>query len=183
MRLLPSLAGTLLATAAVASPVPLETRQELITAQTIIQDISNINTGVQAFRKDLAAYNGGLLSETPLIADFTAIHVANRKGFADANLRQGKFNAAESHDIVQFTIDTVGKTIPAAVEETKAKKPLFDKSGQTAVIKGTLEVLLNDHDTFSAPLLAQLSADYPRGQAVVDKIHDSIQSGINYYST
>lgn len=54
---------------------------------------------------------------------------------------------------------------------------------QDAVIVGTLELLLNDHDTFSSPLVAKLSADLVRAQAVVDKIHDSIQSGINCFSS
>ncbi|KAF2162089.1 hypothetical protein M409DRAFT_27466 [Zasmidium cellare ATCC 36951] len=177
------LLSAILVTAALATATPLTARDELITAQTLISDISNINAGVESLRKDVAAYDGSLLSETRLVADFTAIHLANRKGFLDANLRQAPFNASDSHDIVQFTIDSVGVSIPAAVEETKAKKALFEKSGQDAVIAGTLKVLLNDHDTFSAPLVAKLTADLERGQAVVAKIHDSIQSGIDYFSS
>lgn len=174
----------LLATAVAATPTPLAAVvDDLITAQTLIQDVDNINAGVESLRKDVAAYNGTLLSEAPLLLDFTIIHLANRKGFVDANLRQESFNASDSHDIVQFTIDSVGVSIPAAVEETKAKKALFEASGQDEVIVGTLEVLLNDHDTFSSPLLAKLTADQVRGQAVVDEIHDSIQSGIDYFSS
>ena len=78
--------GLFLASAAIASPISLETRDELITAQTLIGDISNINAGVESLRKHVAAFDGSLLTEAPLLADFTAIHLANRKGFADANL-------------------------------------------------------------------------------------------------
>ncbi|KAF7195637.1 hypothetical protein HII31_02955 [Pseudocercospora fuligena] len=172
----------LLATLAVASPAPLENRQALITAQTINQDVLNIHAGVQSLRKHVATYDGSLLSETPLVGDFTAIHLANRKGFADANLRQTPFTAQESTMIVQTVIDTVGESIPAAVEETKAKKALFDKNGQSPIIVGTLKVLLDDHDTFSAAVSKSLSADQVRAQAVVAKIHNAIQSGIDYFS-
>ncbi|EME86214.1 uncharacterized protein MYCFIDRAFT_214158 [Pseudocercospora fijiensis CIRAD86] len=172
----------LLATLAVASPTTVERRQELITAQTINQDVLNIHAGVQSLRTHVATYDGSLLSETPLLGDFTAIHLANRKGFADANLRQTPFDAQESTSIVQTVIDTVGESIPAAVEEAKAKKPLFDQNGQSPIIVGTLKVLLDDHDTFSAAVAKSLSADQVRAQAVVAKIHNAIQSGIDYFS-
>lgn len=174
--------GFLLASVAIASPVSLETRDELITAQTLIGDISNINVGVESLRKHVAAFDGSPLTEAPLLGDFTAIHLANRKGFADANLRQAKFNATESRDIVQFTIDSVGNSIPAAVRETVAKKPEFEKTGQNPIVIGTFKLLLDDHDTFSAALVEKISADFVRAQAVIDKIHDAIQSGIDAFS-
>lgn len=158
-------------------------RQDLITASTIIQDIQNIHAGVQSLDTHVTAYDGSLLSETPLIGDFAAIHLANRKGFADANLRQANFTAQESTDIVQAVIDTVGKSIPAAVKETKSKKPLFDQTDQAPIVLGTFKLLLNDHDTFSAAVSKHFTADEERGTAVVAKIHDAIQSGIDAFST
>lgn len=110
-------------------------------------------------------------------------NASDRKGFADANLRSTDFNATESTRIVQFTIDSVGQSIPASVEEAKAKKPVFQKAGQDPVIVGTLKLLLNDHDTFSAALLKKISADRERAVAVIAKIHNSIQSGIDAFST
>lgn len=173
----------LLATLAVASPAPLKSRQALITSQTIIQDVNDIDAGVESLRKHVATYDGSLLSETPLIGDFAAIHLANRKGFVDANLRQTPFTAEESTSIVQTVIDTVGQSIPAAVTETKEKKPFFDQNGQSPIIVETLKVLLNDHDTFSAAVSNSLSADQVDGQAVVAEIHNAIQDGIDYFSS
>ncbi|KAI5367929.1 Putative Cell wall mannoprotein [Septoria linicola] len=184
MAPLSSIFAFMLATLAIASPAPapIAPRQEVITAQIVQQDVKNIDAGVQSLRKHVAAYNGELLSATPLVGDFTAIHLANRAGFLNANLRRTKFTAREPTAIVQTVIDTVGVSIPAAVEETKAKKPLFDQAGLSPVILGTLKVLLDDHDTFSAAVSKDLSADLVRAQAVVDKIHNAIQSGIDFFS-
>lgn len=172
----------LLATLTLARPTSISSRDEIVTSQTEISDIGGIDAGVQSLRSHVAAYQGDPLTETPLLVDFTTITLANRKGFLDANLRLSPFDASDSTEIVQFTIDTVGNDIPAAVEETKAKKPLFDKTGQSPLIAFTLETLLYEHDTFSAALEAKLSADMERAQAVVAKIHNSIQSGIDYFS-
>ncbi|KAK4632049.1 hypothetical protein CLAFUW4_03872 [Fulvia fulva] len=124
------------------NPVSLDTRDVLITAQTLIDDVSNINAGVESLRKHVAAFDGSPLTEAPLLLDFTAIHLANRKGFADANLRQTNFNASESMDI------------------TVAKKPEFEKTGQNPTVIGTFELLLDDHDTFSAALVQKISANF-----------------------
>ena len=182
MVLLRAAVGLLLGTAAVAAPTRLTVRDEIVTAHTLISDIGNINAGVESLRKHVAAFDGSPLTEAPLLADFTAIHLANRKGFADANLRAAKFNAKESRDIVQFTIDSVGNSIPAAVRETVAKKPEFERTGQSPVVVGTFKLFLDDHDTFSAALQQKISADFARAQAVVSEIHHAIQSGIDAFS-
>lgn len=173
---------SLLAASSFAVCQPSNDRRQVITANTIVSDINAINTGVQHARAGIAGYNGGLISETPIVTSFTEIHLANRKGFADANLAP-KFDAAGSKKIVQSVIDTVEKTIPASVRELKAKKALFEKSGQDTLIVSTLQLLLNDHDTFSAAVRKKLSTDFARADAAVAVIHDSIQDGIDYFST
>jgi hypothetical protein len=66
------------------------------------------------------------------------------------------------------------------------KKPEFEKSGLTPVVLGSLKLLLNDHDTFSAAVTAKSYKEDPQltaeGEAVVAKIHDAIQNGIDVYS-
>lgn len=153
-----------------------------MTAATLISDVNAINTGVNDFRADLAKYDGSPISQTPLLADFAKIETANRKGYADANLAT-PFSKSDSKAIVQDVIETVGKTIPASIRELKAKKPLFQASGGDSVVVAQLKVLLYDHDTFSAAVSAKLTADLAAGARVVAKIHDVIQSGIDYYST
>ena len=180
--LFPKTLLSLLCTAALTTSTPIEDRA-LITAQTIISDIKAINTGVNHARAAIAAYNGGLVSETPIVTSFAEIHVANRKGYADANLASQPFDAADSHAIVQAVINTVEKTIPAAVDDLKLKKQQFQASGQDAIIKGTLEVLLNDHDTFSAAVAAKLTSDLAAGEQAIQVIHDAIQSGIDDFSS
>jgi hypothetical protein len=67
-----------------------------------------------------------------------------------------------------------------------SKKPEFEKSGLTPVVLGSLKLLLNDHDTFSAAVTAKSYKDNAQltaeGEAVVAKIHDAIQNGIDVYS-
>lgn len=80
-------------------------------------------------------------------------------------------------------IDGVGNDIPAAVNETVAKKALFEEGGQAALISGALTLLLSEHDTFSAALEKKISTDQQtRAQTVVDKIHNAIQGGIDAFA-
>jgi hypothetical protein len=67
-----------------------------------------------------------------------------------------------------------------------SKKPAFESSGLTPVVLASLKLLLNDHDTFSAAVTAKAYKDDPEltseGGAVVAKIHNAIQGGINAYA-
>lgn len=196
-----SLLTCLFAGLAIASPAPAQKR-DLITAELIISNVNGIQQGVQDLRRDVAAYNGTLLSEAPLLGDFLEITIANRAGytvrvawtiqlvhgmltfFQNANLKTGVFDSADSASIVTDVIDTVGISIPAAVNETVAKKALFEQGGSGGLIEGTLEVLLYEHESFSTALQAKISEDQQaRAQAVVDKIIDAIQYGIDQFAT
>lgn len=177
MAPLRAIVSFLLASVAVASPTTLKTRQELVTADTIIGDVYGIDAGVQSLRGHVAAYDGSLLAAAPLAGDFTAITVANRKGVVDSELRVDPYTAEDSTRIVQSVIDTVGNSIPAAVSETVAKKQLFEEGGQGPLILGTLQTFLYLHDSFSATVAQDLSADQVRAAAVVAKIHNAIQGG------
>jgi hypothetical protein len=82
----------------------------------------------------------------------------------------------------------VNISIPASIEHLKAKKGAFEEGSLTATVIASLELLLYDHDTFSAAVLAKtndgVGAEKLReAQDAVDRIHDAIQSGIEYYST
>ena len=173
----------LLISFALSTPTPDLTRRDVIPASTIVDDVLSIDKGVNQLRSHVATYTGGLLAQTPLVGDFTAIHLANRKGYADANLRTSDFSAADSTDIVESVVDTVGVDIPAAVKETVAKKALFRKAGTVPALVASLKVLLNDHDTFSAAVSRHLTADDERGREAAEKIHDAIQGGIDAFST
>lgn len=166
-------------------------KRQLISADTLIQDVTNIHNGVLANQAATAKFEGGnvvtsLVEGTPVIATVGAIHIANRKGFLDANL-SGPINAADTRRIVDHTINTVGNSIPNAVNTIVSKKENFVQSGQRGVVLASLKLLLNDHDTFSAALLAKTDNTDPavvaKANGVVAKIHDAIQGGINAYST
>jgi hypothetical protein len=124
-------------------------------------------------------------SSTQVLATVGAIHIANRKGYVDANLAP-QFDEADTRRIFDTVVDTVGISIPDDVQVLIKKKPAFENSGLTPVVLASLKLLLNDHDTFSAAVTAkafksdaELTAE---GEAVVAKIHNAIQGGIDAYS-
>ncbi|CAD0015988.1 unnamed protein product [Aureobasidium pullulans] len=172
------LVSSLLAWTAAAAPLQ---ARDIITAQTLISDIKGIDDGVNALTASIKAYDGGLIKELPIGADITAIHIANRKGFLDANLRATPFNAADSTAIVEYTASSVGVDIPASVDVLKAKYDVFES--QKVVILAGLKLLKNDHDTFSAALVAKITADKEHGVAAVAVIDDALQSAIDLYSS
>ena len=177
-----------LLTASLATAAPLTSRS--LAADTVYQDITNIHTGVLANQAATSAYQGGniattLIQGTPVIGTVGAIHIANRKGFLDAQLSP-KFDEADTQRIFQHVVDTVGESIPADVQVLISKKPQFASSGLTEVVIASLKLLLNDHDTFSAAVTAKAYMGNPaliaEGTVVVAKIHDAIQNGIDVYS-
>jgi hypothetical protein len=165
--------------ACTAAAATLQSR-DIITAETLISDIKGIDDGVNALTASIEAYNGGLIAELPIGADIAAIHIANRKGYVDANLRATPFNADDSTAIVEYTASSVGVDIPASVNVLKAKYDVFED--QKDVILAGLKLLKNDHDTFSAALVAKITADKDNGYAAVAVIDNALQSAIDLYS-
>jgi hypothetical protein len=98
-----------------------------------------------------------------------------------------QFNEADTRRIFDAVVDTVGVSIPDDVQILIKKKPAFESSGLTPVVLASLKLLLNDHDTFSAAVTAKsFKGDAEltvEGEAVVAKIHNAIQGGIDAYST
>jgi hypothetical protein len=171
------LISSILACTAAAAPFQ---PGKLITAKTLISDITGIDNRVNALTKSIKAYNGGFVGKFPIAADIAAIHIANRKGYVDANLRGEPFDSTDSTAIVEHTASSVGHDIPASVDLLKSKYNVF-KDQKAAILAG-LKLLKNDHDTFSAALGAKLTADQANGKATVAKIDDALQSAIDLYS-
>ena len=91
-----------------------------------------------------------------------------------------RFNAADSTAIVEYTASSVGVDIPASVNVLKAKYDVFED--QKVVILAGLKLLKDDHDTFSAALVSNITADQANGYAAVAVIDDALQSAIDLYS-
>lgn len=121
-----------------------------------------------------------------MLATVGAIHLANRKGFVDANLAP-QFNEEDTRRIFDTVVETVGVSIPDDVQVLISKKPNFEDSGLVPVVLASLKLLINDHDTFSEAVQAKAfkgNAELnEEGQEVVDRIHDAIQNGIDVYSS
>jgi hypothetical protein len=179
----------------------------LITADTIVSDIEGIHKGVLANQAATEAYEGGdvattLIQGTPVslnphlasnviltmtqeILTVGAIHLANRKGFVDANLAP-QFNEADTRKIFNKVVDTVNVSIPDDIDILISKYPNFKESGLAPLVLSGLKLLINDHDTFSAAVESKAykgnAALTAEGVAAVANIHNAIQHGIDVYS-
>ncbi|GAB7352057.1 hypothetical protein MBLNU459_g2565t2 [Dothideomycetes sp. NU459] len=158
---------------------------------TLISDVNNIDVGVKALTANVETYNGGafptgLIDSTPILLDVIAIHIANRKGYADA-LLSPTLSASDSTAVVEFVVDTVGVDIPAGVAVLKAKKAAFEAAGLDGTVVASLTLLKSDHDSFSAALEQKLTTPDPAEAAaatgVVAKIDQALADGIAYYSS
>jgi len=158
-------------------------------ANTLVQDVANINKGVLDTTAAVNAFNGGDISTsvvegTPVLAGVAETHDANRKGFVDA-LASNFLSESDSERVIHYVEDTVGYTIPEGIKAIEAKKPQFIEAGFDPLIIASLELLLSDHDTFSAAVATKLYALNAtltgEAVAVVAKIHDAIQGGIDFY--
>jgi hypothetical protein len=129
---LTNLAALLFSAATITSAATLPS---IITADTIVADIKAIDKGVHANEAATEAYEGGDIKTTVVegvpvrryrprdpthpahtnksiqeFATVAAIHLANRKGFVDANLAP-KFNEADTHKIFTTVVETVGYVV------------------------------------------------------------------------
>lgn len=155
------------------------TRQD---AQTVFDDITGIDIAVRRLTEALNAYQGGIQESSPIFNQSLAVHAINRKGFADANASPA-FTPAQSKSIVDHVNDSVGVSIPQSVDVIKAKKPLFDAAQLSSLVKATIDLLKEDHETFSGAVGAKLSADQLLpGLAAAGRIDAVLQGASLFYT-
>jgi hypothetical protein len=87
-----------------------------------------------------------------------------------------------------FPLRLVNVSIPTSIEHLKAKAPAFKEGGLTLTVIASLKLLLYDHDTFSAAVLAKMSPDLSadkaeEGNQAVANIHNAIEGGIRFFET
>lgn len=171
-----------LATAAIAVSASPITERTASAADIIIYDIGSIDVSVKTLIVALETYND-ILSAAPVAVDITGIDVAIRKGSYDASLAPS-FNADDSTRIADYTSSSISVDVPVAVELLKSKKPYFSEADITSIVLAGLKELKSDHDAFSAALVPKLAAEViPGANAAVAAIGDSLQSGIDYFSS
>ncbi|KAF2849611.1 hypothetical protein T440DRAFT_533080 [Plenodomus tracheiphilus IPT5] len=187
-----SLSGLfLLPSLALALPTTASPRQLLPTGQDVRQDVINIHHAVLALDATVQSFNGGpfltaLVEGAPVLAGVAEIHRVNRAGFRHA-LAALPFSVQDSNNVIDTVVATVNKSIPAATRHLKAKEPAFKESRLGAVVIASLTLLLYDHDTFSAAVLAKSNlgigeAKIKEGTEAVANIHNAIQDAINSYT-
>lgn len=154
------------------------------TVPQVLADIKALDADVQHLTAAVAAYNGGLLGQTPLLADLTQVHLATRKGYTDAAaLPPTTLSAADAERIIDLVKRTLAVDNPKAVDVLETKKRYFEQTKTTRVVKGGLETLLDDHLDFSREVLRRTPVELmARAQEVVDVISEALEGGIEYYS-
>ncbi|TID14743.1 putative cell wall galactomanno protein [Venturia nashicola] len=156
----------------------------------LADDIYAIDAAVNALTENVNDYNSGsfpsgLVDGIPILLDVVNIHLVNRKGYADANLSP-TLDSQDSITVVKSVTNSVAVDIPKSVDALKAKKSLFVAAGLTQIVIASLKLLKNDHDTFSAAVVAKLTADAEttaQGLAGVKIIDDALADGIAYFSS
>lgn len=174
---------------AIIAPIAASPLSKRGTAQDVISDINAINSGVLSLTGHVSSYNSGafptgLVGGVPILADVVDIHVSNRKGYLDATTAS-KFSADDSDAIVNTVSSTVVTSIPNSVDVLKSKKQVFQQALLTPVVIASLELLLNDHDTFSAAVVDKLTVDaatLAQANDGIAKIHNALVDGIAYFS-
>ncbi|KAI8941490.1 hypothetical protein NX059_002707 [Plenodomus lindquistii] len=176
---------------AFALPFALSPRQLLPTGADVKQDVLNIHEAVLDLYPATAAFQGGpipttLVQGAPVLAGVAEIHKVNRAGFRHALLAK-PFTVQETQDIIDTVVNTVNLSIPFASQLLIDKEPVFKESGLTPVVIASLKLLLYDHDTFSAAVLAKSNqgvgeAKIKEGEDAVANIHNAIQKAIDFYA-
>ncbi|KAF2818922.1 hypothetical protein CC86DRAFT_308223 [Ophiobolus disseminans] len=173
-----------------ASSLPLESRQFLPTGQTVKQDVINIHNAVLALDATVQAFQGSplptsLVDGTPVLLGVAEIHRVNRAGLRHA-VAALPFSVEDSRQVVDAVVSTVNVSIPNATKNLKAKADAFKEGGLTLVVIASLNLLLYDHDTFSAATLLKTNprigeAKTKEGADAVANIHNVIVDAILFY--
>ncbi|KAB8659314.1 hypothetical protein FH972_026203 [Carpinus fangiana] len=183
-----SRATTLLlaATTAIAAPLQVRATSQDPVVAVAENDIGAISTAVVALTAAINGYRSGVLEATPILANTANVHLVNRKAYVDAVAAvtaNVKANEEQSAEIVKFTADSVGVTIPQSIKALKAKREPLAKAGLTDSVVGALQLLKSDHDSYSAELIKVVApGSLAAAKKVVLDIDNAIQSGIDYFS-
>lgn len=180
-----------LSLALVATAQPLQARdlvranlnkqsQETTDVYKLVWDIKDIDDRCKKLNSTLDGYKGDWQTEAAVAQSIHGLHWANRKGFHDAKSRRTAFNSADSKSLVQFTGQSIGKTIPSILENLKSKKSVL--KGQEGTIVNGLKLMKWDFDSFAGQLKAKISDDQAAGAGTIQKIDNSLQSAIDYFS-
>jgi hypothetical protein len=196
----------LLPTLALSSVLP--ARHLLPTGQIVKQDVINIHNAVLSLDATVQSFQGSpfptsLVDGTPVLLGVADIHFVNRAGFRHA-LAASPFTVEDTKDVIDTVVSTgasftcpsfcsmaltsnaVNVSIPASIEHLKAKAPAFKEGDLTITVIASLKLLIYDHDTFSAAVLAKSNqgvgdAEITKGEDAVANIHNAIQSGITFF--
>jgi hypothetical protein len=156
----------------------------------LIGDIDNINAAFMPYSTAVRAYNGAnivssTIGGTTVFATISAIHVANEKAITDAHL-PAPLNEEDTSHVIEYEGQVLKPLIQGAVALTVSKKKVFEQSGQTATVRASLQLLLNDYDVFGSALASKAyegdEALNEQREATAEYIHNTMQAGVLAFS-
>ncbi|PVH84438.1 hydrophobic surface binding protein-like protein A, partial [Cadophora sp. DSE1049] len=124
---------------------------------TILNDISIINSDVQALTTAANNYNGGILAAIPILTAQNNLEAAIDQGITDAQATSQQ-TSAESQSVIA-AVDNLIPNIEASLAAIRAKKAQFAADGLTSTVQTSLTNLKAKTDTFSDALIAIASED------------------------
>lgn len=147
----------------------------------IVSAISAIQNATIALNDTVAAWEGGILSAIPIIAESTSLLSAIKKGTATAK------QSANLSDIEAFTVgvDTISlvNDVNSSLTTIIAAKPRFDRNLLSGIVLLNLEQEKSASADFSDAVVSKLPATFvSTGQILASQIAAAFAEAIDVYS-
>ncbi|KAF2759308.1 hypothetical protein EJ05DRAFT_527509 [Pseudovirgaria hyperparasitica] len=145
------------------------------------QGIYNIDRETRTLNTAVLAYTP-TSSIDPILHGWAEIDRVNRIAY-DAAKTSGAFTQPESAAIATAVTRSVGVSIPVLVANVKAKKAEFRAAGYDNSILSALNLILFDHDSFSAATGLRLTVDaLPEAGAGAVEVDLAWRDGVAFYA-
>ncbi|KUJ12066.1 uncharacterized protein LY89DRAFT_220767 [Mollisia scopiformis] len=148
---------------------------------TILSDISTIDSNVKALTTAANNYNGGVLAAIPITSAESTLDKSINQGTSDAQATS-QLSSADSKSILA-AINNLTPDIAASLTAVENKKANFAADGLTSIVQNDLATLKSDTDAFADALIAIASAD-SKDQATAQKatIDSDFQGAIDDFA-
>lgn len=164
---------------ALCAMLPIAAIVQAATVAQVLQDITNIDTGVRRLIRQTSAYDGGIIEVAPQLATLGAIYAALATGVAHSGSLPKSLTAIEADLIIKHVNNTLTIDNPIAVDTTISKKPQYEDAHVAWALGPSFEALLAGHSQFTINILNRIPEEKVyEGAPVVEKITIALRKGI-----
>ncbi|CZT06315.1 hypothetical protein WAI453_006268 [Rhynchosporium graminicola] len=149
--------------------------------QTILSDISSIDTNVKALTATFNRYNGGFYSALPILSAEQNVEDSIQQGTTDTKASSQQTSAQSNR--IMAAINKVIPNIESALSAAMAKKGKFAADGLTSTVQGYIDNLQNETDELADAIIAIASADTKAsGRALKSRIDKDFDAAMSYFA-